>query len=364
MVIFKTIGRYMAMRFVVTILAVFFITFLLIFFADFVETLRKSASRDDIGALTLATISLLRVPVFAELALPFAVLIGTIGAFLSFSRTSELIIIRASGLSVWQFIQPGLWVGICFGVFAVTVFNPVASMMKAESERIQTKLFNAERSFGASRLTGSWLRQESMDGPTILHAKSSADSGLTLGGVTLLQFDLSNRFYEQIQANKAELGQGYWRLENVVVQRTGESVRHYNEYLVSTYLTPIQIMSSLGSIETLSFWELPGFIDFAKKAGIPTGQYELQYQLFLSRPVLMASMVLIAATCSLKAFRFGRIQTMVLTGLSGGFGFFIFSELSRKVGASGVVPVTVAAWAPALTALLLAATVLLYQEDG
>ena len=55
---------------------------------------------------------------------------------------------------------------------------------------------------------------------------------------------------------------------------------------------------------------------------------------------------------------------MVLTGLTGGFGFFIFSELSRKVGASGVVPVTVAAWAPALTALLLAATVLLHQEDG
>ena len=75
-------------------------------------------------------------------------------------------------------------------------------------------------------------------------------------------------------------------------------------------------------------------------------------------------MVLRAATCSLKAFRFGKIQTMVLTGLTGGFGFFIFSELSRKVGASGMVSVTVAAWAPALTALLLAATVLLHQEDG
>jgi lipopolysaccharide export system permease protein len=364
MTIFKTIGRYMAMRFIVTILAVFFITFLLIFFADFVETLRRSASRDDIGALTMATISLLRVPVFAELALPFAILIGTIGAFLSFSRTSELTIIRASGLSAWQFIQPGLWVGIGFGIFAVTVFNPVASMMKAESERIQTKLFNTEKSFGTTRLTGSWLRQESVDGPTILHAKSSSDRGLTLGGVTLLQFDLNNRFYEQIQANKAELRQGYWRLENAVVQSSGEAVKRYKEYFISTYLTPIQIMSSLGSIETLSFWELPGFIDFAKKAGIPTEQYELQYQLFLSRPILMAAMVLIAATCSLKAFRFGKIQTMVLTGLTGGFGFFIFSELSRKVGASGMVPVTVAAWAPALTALLLAATVLLHQEDG
>lgn len=364
MMIFKTIGRYMAARFVMTILAVFFITFLLIFFADFVENLRRSSSRDDIGAFTVATISLLRVPVFAELALPFAILIGTIGAFLSFSRTSELIIVRASGLSVWQFIQPGLIVGIAFGIFAVTVFNPIASMMKAASDRIQTRLFNTEKSFGTMRLTGSWLRQESVDGPTILHAKSSADHGLTLGGVTLLQFDLNNRFYEQIQANKAELRQGYWRLENVAVQSSGEPVQHYKEYFVSTYLSPIQIMSSLGSIETLSFWELPGFIDFAKKAGIPTEQYELQYQLFLSRPLLMAAMVLIAATCSLKAFRFGKIQTMVLTGLVAGFGFFIFSEVSRKVGASGAVPVAVAAWAPAFIALFMAAAVLLHQEDG
>ncbi len=146
--IFTIVGRYMAMRFIVTILSVFFITFLIIFFADFVENLRRSSSREDIGVMTVATISLLRVPVFAELALPFAVLIGTIGAYLSFSRTSELIIIRASGLSVWQFIQPGLWVAVAFGVFAVTVFNPVASWMKAASERMQTRLFNTERSFG------------------------------------------------------------------------------------------------------------------------------------------------------------------------------------------------------------------------
>ncbi len=354
----------MAMRFIVTILSVFSITFLIIFFADFVELLRSASKRDDIDASTLAMISLLRVPIFAELALPFAVLIGTIGAFLSLSRTSELIIIRASGISVWQFMQPALLVGIGFGVFAVTFFNPVASLMKATSERMQTRLFKNEKSFGTMRMTGIWRRQESVDGPTILHALSSADRGLTLGGVTLLQFDLNNRFYEQIQASKAELRNGYWSLENAVVQSSGESVKRYNEYFISTYLSPIQIMNSLGSIETLSFWELPGFIDFAKKAGIPTEQYELQYQLFFSRPILMAAMVLIAATCSLKAFRFGRIQTMVLTGLTGGFGFFIFSEISRKVGASGLVPIPVAAWAPALIALLLAASVLLHQEDG
>ena len=344
----KTLRFYMAKRFAVTILGVFSLMLLLIFFIDFIEVMRIGSRRDDVGAGTLVMISLLRVPIFSEIALPFAVLFGTMGAFLGLSRSSELTIVRAAGVSVWQFLRPAVMVALLLGALATVAYNPLASAAKAESERIMTELFDASKTFAASKGTGSWLRQESVDGPSILHAKSAANRGLTLGGVTLLQFDLNNRFYEQVQANKAELRQGYWRLENAIAQSAGEAPRRYKEYFVSTYLTPAQIMDSLGSVETLSFWQLPGFIDFAKKAGIPSARYELQYQLFLARPILLAAMVLIAATSSLKPFRFGKIQTMVLAGLSGGFGFFIFSEFSRKVGATGLVPVTVAAWGPAL----------------
>src|ERR1700730_16984802 len=208
MMIFTTMGRYMVNRFIITILGVFCLTLLLIFFVDFIEILRGASRRDDVGAGTLALVTLLRIPVFADRALPFAILIGTIGAFLSLSRTSELTIIRAAGLSVWQFVQPGLAVALVFGVIGVTIYNPVASAMKAKSESIQAELFSTQKAFGTFRGTGSWLKQDGVDGPTILHAKTAADRGLTLGGVTVLQFDLNNRFYEEIQANKAELRQG------------------------------------------------------------------------------------------------------------------------------------------------------------
>jgi lipopolysaccharide export system permease protein len=363
-VTFSALGRYMAKRFAITILGVFFLFLLLIFFFDFIEIMRIGANREGVTSGTLVLISALRVPIISEVTLPFAVLLGTMGAFLGLSRTSELTIVRGAGLSVWQFLQPAVTVAFVFGVLAVAVYNPLASAAKAESERMQTELFDAKKNFAVSRGTGSWLRQEGLDGATILHAKTSANRGLTLGGVTLLQFDLNNKFYEEVRANKAELRHGYWRLESAIAQGAGEAPRHYEEYFVSTYLTREQIMDSLGSVETLSFWQLPAFIDFAKKAGIPELRYELAYQLFLARPILLAAMVLIAATSSLKPFRFGKIQTMVLAGLSGGFAFFIFSEFSRKVGASGLVPVSVAAWGPALVALLLSATVLLYQEDG
>ena len=133
-----TLGRYMVGRFTTTIMGVFLLMLILIFFIDFVEVLRQGSKRDDIGPGTLALISVLRIPIFAELAFPFAVLIGTIGAYMALSRSSELTIVRAAGVSVWQFLKPSLFVGMALGVLAVTVYNPAASAMKAELERIQT----------------------------------------------------------------------------------------------------------------------------------------------------------------------------------------------------------------------------------
>jgi lipopolysaccharide export system permease protein len=78
----------------------------------------------------------------------------------------------------------------------------------------------------------------------------------------------------------------------------------------------------------------------------------------------MVAMVLLAATCALKPFRFGKIQTMVIAGLGGGFAFFILVELSRKLGISGVISAGMAAWAPIAIASLSALTLLLHQEDG
>jgi lipopolysaccharide export system permease protein len=364
MVALKTIGFYIGKRFLVSIISVFLLCLLLIFFIDFIEVLRDGAKRDDVSAFALAAITLLRIPTFAELALPFAVLIGSIAAFLSLSRTSELVIIRASGLSVWQFLQPAIAVALMLGVFSVTVYNPLAASLRAESERMQAELFGSKKALGTRRDTGSWLRQDGVDGPTVVHAQTVAERGLLLAGVTVLQFDLNKKFLERIQAQKAELRQGYWLLENATVYSPGEASRFFDTYHVSTFFGPTQVMDSIGSVETLSFWQLPAFIEFARKAGLDTARYELQYQLQLARPVLLIAMVLIAATCSLKAFRFGKIQTMVLTGLAGGFGFFIFSELSRRIGSSGLVSVALAAWAPAVIACLLAMTVLLHQEDG
>jgi lipopolysaccharide export system permease protein len=101
-----------------------------------------------------------------------------------------------------------------------------------------------------------------------------------------------------------------------------------------------------------------------ERSKLPSARFRVQYELLRSRPLLLMTMVLLAATVSLRSFRQGGIQTMVATGIIGGVGFFLLTEVSRQIGLSGLAPATVAIWLPVVIACLASVTVLLHQEDG
>jgi lipopolysaccharide export system permease protein len=197
-----------------------------------------------------------------------------------------------------------------------------------------------------------------------MNAGGVADGGLRLFTVTVFQYDREGRFVERIEAKRATLREGYWELEDVQVAGVGREPQRYARYLISTYLTPERVQDALGSIISLSFWELPGLIEVVERAGLSAAPYRIQYELLLSRPLLLICMVLFAATVSLRSFRSGGIQTMVATGMIGGLGFFLLAEVSRQIGVAGLVSPRVAIWVPVIVAALVSLTVLLHQEDG
>src|SRR4029078_13075079 len=104
-----TLARYFSLRFLLAMLEMCGVCCVLIFFVDFIEMLRRAGTYSgDVSAFLLAWMTLLRLPSFSELVLPFAVLIGTRGIFPMLSRSSGLIVVRAAGVSVWQFVLPAV----------------------------------------------------------------------------------------------------------------------------------------------------------------------------------------------------------------------------------------------------------------
>jgi len=359
-----TLSRYIARMFLVAIVSTMAVCALLIFMIDFVELLRMAGKFGDVPGSTLVRIALLRLPAYLEFLIGFAVLVGSISALIYLNRKSELAVMRAGGMSVWQFLRPGLFVGLAVGIFAMAVFNPLASHGRAVSEKVYAKAFGNEANLLRSQGGGSWIRQEGADGESVLGAAAASNHGLTLTGVLVFAYDRAGHFSERIDAGRAELKDGYWELKDAWVTRLGQEPQKFSTYLLSTYLTPNRVREALGTVFSVSFWDLPGLIQAADKAKLSTEKLRVQYQSLLVRPLLCLAMVLLAATVSLRSFRSGGIQTMVATGMVGGVGFFLFSEIARQIGIAGLAPAWVAAWLPIVLVLAIATTVLLHQEDG
>jgi lipopolysaccharide export system permease protein len=360
----RIIGLYLAQRYLAAMLGTFALCGVLIFMIDFVEVLRQAGKYGSVPATTLIWLALLRLPAYTELLLGFAVQVGAIAALLMLNRRSELAVMRAAGMSVWQFLRPAILVALLIGSLAVTVYNPMAAAARAESERLFSQVFGRESSLMQSQTSGAWLRQEGADGSSVVNARAALRRGLELVGVTMLLYDKTGAFVERVEGSRALLEDGFWRVENAVVARVGQPPERYASYLVSTYLSADRVRDALGTAIAISFWELPGIIEATEKAGLSASRFRIQHELLLSRPLLLIAMVLLGATVSLRSFRSGKIHMMVVYGMVGGFGFLLLAEVSRQIGVAGLVSPRVSVWAPLGIAIMLTLTVLLHQEDG
>jgi lipopolysaccharide export system permease protein len=360
-----TLARYYGMRFLGTLIAVLAGVFALIVLIDYVEMMRRLSDVPSVSALTVAKTSLYRVPQIAERVLPFCVLIGTMSCYLGLSRRLELVVSRAAGMSAWQFIAPAVVIALVLGVFATTVYNPVAAVMHERSKRMEAELSGNLQSTGLQpTANGFWVRQRSDDGQSIINAANVSSQGIRLNNLTAFVFDRGGRFAERIEARSAVLERGHWRLEGARVYAVGTPPVERDVFLLSTNLTAEQVRETLSTPETVPFWQLPQFIDLAERAGLKAGGYRLQYQKLLAQPFMLAAMVLLAAAFSLRFFRFGGVQKMVVGGVACGFLLYLMAKLTDDLSRSELLQPTVAAWLPVIVGGMTGLLVLLHQEDG
>ncbi|MTI17606.1 LPS export ABC transporter permease LptG [Rhodobacteraceae bacterium RKSG542] len=360
----RTLFTYISARFFKTILALFLFAAVLIFLFDVLELVRRGADREGFSVLRITAISALRMPLLLEQVFPFAVLFGSIWSFLTLSRSLELVVARAAGMSVWQFTAPAILTALFLGIFAILAYNPLAAKMQEYSDQLAAGIFGVEQSYLLNSQGEIWLRQDGSDGESVLHARHMMSHGDTLNGVTIFAFDRNGKFMERIEARSASLADNMWHLKDATVYGLNVDPQHYGSYTLSTFLTPTEIRESIASPESISFWQLPRFIELSQRAGLPAYRYSLQYQTLLAKPLLLVAMVLIAAAVSLRVSRFGGIGKLIVGGISAGFVLYVVTEVSGDLGGAGIVPTTVAAWAPGVFGVLMGFTILLNQEDG
>jgi lipopolysaccharide export system permease protein len=358
-----TLYRYLAVQFLTGVGVVFASFVFLSFSMDLVDLFDRTAGRH-VPAAAIVGMSLFQLPDLGLKLLPFAVLLGGVFSFVRLSRSQELLAIRAAGVSAWNLLAPPVTAAIVLGVFTVVAFTPFSSRMLQQYSALEATYIRGQASQLAISNNGLWLRQGNKSGQSVIHSLRVANQGVRLEDVNVFFYGASDKFLGRIDAESADLRPGEWQLHNAwVSDAVGHPVKRA-VYNLPTTLTSSRIQESFASPDTLSFWTLPGFIATARQAGFSAIRYQLYFDTLLVLPALFAAMVFMAASFSLRLARLGGLGRVIVLSALAGFGVYFFGDVTQALGETGILPVVLAAAAPATAAILLGMTLVFHQEDG
>jgi lipopolysaccharide export system permease protein len=337
---------------------------------DFIELLRRSSTRPEATFGIVSEMAALRLPWISMQILPFAVLLGGILAFWKLTRSSELIVARASGVSAWQFLGAPLLAAVAIGAFATAAVSPVSAAMRARAEAMENVYLRAGG--GPLALNGGqlWLRQSDAalvaQGVAILHGHSVTLSRgrLTAREVSIFRLDSNDRLLQRVEAKAASLQNGAWVLEDARTILPGQLPSPPGPMSLATNMTVERVQESFAPPDTLSVWALPDFINLLEHSGFSAVRHRLQFQSLLALPLLSGTMALLSAGFSMRPARRGGVAKMIASGVAAGFVLYLFSKVAEEFGQSGELPAMLAAWAPAASGLMFSVALLLHLEDG
>lgn len=361
----RTLSGYIGKQFLFWFFCITFSLVAIIVLFDTLELFRRASTRQhDVPVSVVFSLALMKLPSLVEKAVPFSALLGAMFAFWRLNRHHEFVVARAAGVSIWQFLAPPIALAITIGLFKIAIFSPFSSAMLLQYESLEAKTIRGKSSLAALAGEGLWFRQTTGNGHYILRARSISPREIKLNDVIVFLIGDGDKFVGRIDAPTATLEAGFWRLDEAVVTTPNTPPDRLDVRRIPTDLTHDNINDSFASPETISFWALPAFIDVLEKAGFPGVRHLLHWHGHLAFPLLLAAVVLLAATFSLRPVRRGGGAILIVSGVGTGFLIYFLSDIIFALGVSSKIPVIMAAWSPAVVSALIGIAVLLHLEDG
>lgn len=365
--LFTNLGRYLFLRTLSGVGIALSAVMAVILLVDVVEELRTVGARIDLSLWEAMGLTALKAPFLVEQTLPFAMLAGSMIAVIQLNRRSELVAMRASGVSAWRFLLPTIAAAVLLGLVSMMILNPLGARMFERFEAIKASLQGQDASRTMTR-NGIWLRQGDNETQVVVHADGILPESTVLKDATFFFFEVdkgSLTFVNRIQAAEAELRpSSMWELRDYVEARPAQGATADKVLSVPTNLEVNALYERFVTPSSMSFWRLPGFIKKTRQAGLALARYELKQQGLFAMPMLMAAMAAIGAVFSLRLQRLGGVAALVMTGVAAGFLLYFSTQIAAALAVTEIVPPVVAAWTPPLTGLFGALAFLSFQEDG
>ncbi len=357
----KTLTTYLAKMFVVRILAVLVMLVLVLLALDLLGSTGKILEPDGNGQAEILKYASLRIPQLIARFLPYSVLLATLITLVTLNQNSEVVAMKAAGLSAHQVLAPLL---LTAGAVALLSF--------AFNERIVTRANATLKAWESvdygpiPEATGVRANVYLTDGRNILTASSLVGSGetLELDDVTWYQRAPGGIISQQVRATSATYAAPGWKLENPVRFDVGSAeTEELETMVVAEMLTPDRIDLQAVDPDSQSFFELADTIDAFEAVGRRTTEMRAKWWHRISGPLSAFLMPLLGSIAAFGLARSGQLFVRAIIGMALGFAYFVVDNAALAMGSFGGYPPFLAAWAPFLLFLLVGETVLIRTEE-
>ncbi len=292
----------------------------------------------------------LSIPQKVYIMFPMMVLLGTIVSLGMLASHSELVAVRAAGVSIGRIAISALKTGLILTALVIAIGEFVAppAIQHAKLSRVAA----IEEKISLNTDYGLWAR----DGNSYIHVRRVENDG-RLTGVNLYIFDNTQTLVETVSAAQGDFVDDHWMLKRVLVRKISENaIKQENlpEQRWDSLLSPDVVNVVSVSPENLSIWKLRGYIDYLNDNQLDSREYELWFWSKLVSPLTIAAMILLALPFVFGSLRNAGAGQRILVGFLLGLGFYIFNQLMAKIGLVYQVYPLIAASLPTLVIFIVA----------
>lgn len=354
------IARYMMRLFLARSLAVLFALVAILMTLDLLGNSGDILAQPGNGDSELWRYVGLRVPQLIARFLPFSVLLGTLIALATLNQHSEIIIMKAAGISAHQIIAPLVLAGLA-----------VAAAHFAFNERIVTR---------ANATLGAWEAVDYGELPPQTDVRDNVwlshgddlfrvervigdGPGLRLSGIEI--HDRAGGTLSQIlEAKSGRRVADGWALDDVrLFDVDSGRVTRMERVVVHQDIQPDQFTLAKVNPNELDYFELRATIDRLESADRPVDSLKANLWHKISGPLSTVLMPLLAAVAAFGIARSGALFMRAVMGMALGFAYFVADNFALAMGNFGAYPPFLAAWGPFLLFLLVGEAVLVRTEE-
>lgn len=356
----RTLAFYMSKMFLVRIFSVVALLVAVLMSLDLLGESGKILAQPSNGEAQLWTYVSLRAPQIIDFVIPFSVLLGTIITLATLNQHSEVVSMKAGGLSAHQILAPLVVTSILIAIGSF-LFDEIAVAPATDRLSQWQKVDYGPIPAETNVRTNVWVK----DGDNLINAKTVVGKGdnVVLGDVTIFN-RAGNGLHSLLHGKTGRFTGNGWVIEDVTRfdVSTGEEEAE-TTFTLSDKILPIHFTLANVTAESLTLFELSDAIQELKRTGRPTRTLEAGWWHKISGPLSCILMPLLGAVAAFGLARSGQLFLRAVIGMALGFAYFVADNFALAMGNIGAYPPLLAAWAPFLLFFLIGETVLIRTEE-